>query len=90
MTTDHQKDAPACNTCAKAFKNKEMSKCPTPIQPKNITPNYLAFLRFLFFCSTSMIVLHTELISKCKLATLKSYKADVSSINPSYFALTKG
>ena len=33
MTIDHQKDAPACNTCAEAFKNKEMSKCPIPIQP---------------------------------------------------------
>ena len=33
-----------------------------------------------------MHVLHTELISKCKLATLKSYKAAVSSINPPYFA----
>ena len=33
MTIDHQKDAPACNRCAEAFKNKEMSKCPIPIQP---------------------------------------------------------
>ena len=34
------------------------------------------------------IVLSTKLI--CKLATVKNYRADVSSASPSSFALTKG